>query len=285
MVKAREQAIGRPVTQPRIFVTYVPAPRPTRQSRALHVSRAKDPALAVLAGALLAGGAVHAFGSLQSGGGSQPQPGRLRPLAAPQWRPAPDALPYLAVASIELPPPAVRELPAELAPAKHEPAAQVPPPIVRPRQDLAGFLEDRGLPLATAAGPALPELSGLADTSQKPATELAAVDTALPIVPPSAVAVTASAEAAPETPAAAETQSFPTVTVGGQALGAVTMRGGKIHLASLVGLLQLKLPASEFARLSSAPAADSFVDVEALGAAGIDAVLDSAGERLTLSAR
>lgn len=284
MVQAHHQAIGLPVTQPRIFVTYVPAPRRTRHGRALQVPRAKDPALAVLAGALLAGGAVHAFGSGLKGGGPQAASGRQRPLPASQWRPAPDALPYLAVASIELPPPAERAPPVKLKPAKREPAARARPPIGQPRRDLAGFLEDRGLPLATAVAPAPPELSEIADTSQVPASELAAVDTALPVVPPGALAVTAPADSQPETPAAAEAQSFPTVTVGGQALGAVTMREGKVHLASLVGLLQLKLPASEFARLSSAPAADSFVAVEELRAAGIAVELDAAGERLTLTA-
>ena len=282
MVRARQQAIGLPVTQPRIFVTYVPARRPTRQGRVLHVPRAKDPALAVLAGALLAGGAVHAFGSTQGGSRSEPRSNLRSPPAATQWRPAPDALPYLAVASIELPPPVDRAPPAKLAAVKREPPPRARAPIAGPRRDLAGFLEERGLPLAAAAAP--PGLAEHADTPQAPTLELAAVDTALPVVPPSAIAATASTEAEPEAPAAAEAQSFPTVTVGGQALGAVTMREGKIHLASLVGLLQLRLPTGEFARLASAPAADSFVDVEALRAAGIEAVLDPDGERLTLSA-
>lgn len=79
-------------------------------------------------------------------------------------------------------------------------------------------------------------------------------------------------------------QTFPTVSVDGQALGAITMRDGKLHLAALVGLLELKLPSGEFERLKAAPAADSFVDFEMLRDAGITATLDPSGTQITLTA-
>jgi hypothetical protein len=85
--------------------------------------------------------------------------------------------------------------------------------------------------------------------------------------------------------AVTELQTFPMVAVAGEALGAVTMRGDKIHLASLVGLLELKMPAGEFERLKAAPAADSFVDLDTLQAAGISATIDPAGETITLAAQ
>ena len=102
-----------------------------------------------------------------------------------------------------------------------------------------------------------------------------------------AVAPTAirnSIEPADAAPADPVVQTFPTVSVHGIALGAVTMRGDTVHLASLLGLLKLKLPAEEFARLQAAPAADSFVSLAKLRAAGLDVTIDRANERIALAA-
>ncbi|WP_133365734.1 hypothetical protein [Qipengyuania sediminis] len=69
-------------------------------------------------------------------------------------------------------------------------------------------------------------------------------------------------------------QTFPRVTVDGVALGAVTMRGDAVHLASLVGLFALRMPEAERARIAQSPAVDSFVSLDTLRAAGIAVTLD-----------
>ena len=68
-------------------------------------------------------------------------------------------------------------------------------------------------------------------------------------------------------------------------LGAVTMRGDNVHLGSLVGLLQLRMPAQEFTRLKAAPSADSFVSLDTLRTAGLDVKVAADGESLALAAR
>lgn len=284
-----EQTIGRQVTQPRIFVSYVPAARSMREGSAQRSRRAGEPAMALLAGALLAGGAVHGWGSAETGTGRRPPSGRQDSIApALTGLPTQPRLPYLTLASVGFAPPTDFVLPADAAraPEKTAPPAAPRPASARPRRDLAGFLEDRGLTLAAAKPDVQAASAEWSDASARPdapSGEIAATDAAKPAGSPSAVAVLAPAEAQAGALAPAEAQSFPIVAVGGQELGAVTMRGGKIHLASLVGLLQLKLPAAEFARLNSAPAADSFVDAETLRAAGIAMAHDPAGERVTLT--
>ena len=305
------------MTQPRVFVTYVPSRRTPRAGGAYAPRRAPEPVLAVLAGALLAGGTVHALGSADAGGTPRRPPAPRDPLATERAdSPAPVALPYLALATVDPLPPTDRSPETAAPPAKLSAAAPVPRSLPGgPRRDLAGFLEDRGLTLATsepAAGTA-PDVAF--DETVAPdaligavaASEIAAgTKSAAPLAEPGApralagaVAVAAvarentlssvpngvSEQALPQSGSATEAQTFPIVAVDGQRLGAVTMRGDRVHLASLVGLLQLKLPAAEFERLAAAPAADSFVALDTLRAAGISVTLDPAGEQMTLSAR
>lgn len=305
------------MTQPRVFVTYVPSRRAPRAGPG-HISRrAPEPVMVVLAGALLAGGTVHALGSADAAGAPRPAPAPQDPGVTEQAdRPAPDALPYLALATVD-PPPRTDRVPEEAAPAAKLSAGPSVPRSVPggPRRDLAGFLEDRGLTLATsepAAGtapdvafddPVAPDaFIGPVAASETAAGTKSAAPLTEPGAPPAlalAVDVAAAAQedalssvpngvseqALSQSGSAIEAQTFPIVAVGGQRLGAVTMRGDRVHLASLVGLLQLKLPAAEFERLAAAPAADSFVALDTLRAAGISVTLDPAGEQMRLSAR
>ena len=276
------------MTQPRIFVSYVPAPRGAPAGRAGRQRVVKDPAMMTLAGALLVGGTVQTVSSAPI---DQVQPAavdREVPLASTSWQPMPNALPYLTLATVNIAAPGDAARATEPPPVVKEPMARPRAKLARPRRDLTGFLADRGLTLAAAEEPLAPPPAAKDTDAADPALASAAV--ALAAVDPgasgAAAAVTeaAAVDLSPESSDLVETQSYPTVTVAGQELGAVTMRGGKVHLASLVGLLKLKLPADEFARLSTAPASDSYVAVESLTDAGIVASLDADGERLTLSA-
>ncbi len=168
------------------------------------------------------------------------------------------------------------------------PERKPPKPVSARPRDLAGFLKEQGHTLASSS-----EEQGRAPAPAGTASVDAPSDTPLADALPG-LAVASPAEASPPLAAAppqsgdtnsdAATQTFPSVSVHGEALGAVTMRGGKVHLASLVGLLELKMPAAEFARLKAARVADSFVDLDTLRGAGIAATLDPAGERINLSA-
>jgi hypothetical protein len=275
------------MTQPRIFVSYVPAPRGAATGRGGRQRVVKDPAMMTLAGALLVGGTVQTVSSAPI---NQVQPAavdREVPLASTSWQPMPNALPYLTLATVNIAPRADAARATE-PPVVKEPVARPRAKLVRPRRDLTGFLADRGLTLAAADEPLAPAPAAKETDAADPA--LASAAGALAAVDPgasgaaAAVTETAAVDLTPESSDLAETQSYPTVTIAGQELGAVTVRGGKVHLASLVGLLKLKLPADEFARLSTAPASDSYVAVESLTDAGIVASLDADGERLTLSA-
>lgn len=154
------------------------------------------------------------------------------------------------------------------------------PPRATPRRDLAGFLAQQGHTLATTAH----TLRSGEVTEQATTTSDALEDTAALMVAVRPVAAASSATSAVPAEGAGAEQTFPSVSVDGQALGAITMRDGKLHLAALVGLLELKLPAGEFERLKAAPAADSFVDFEMLRDAGITATLDPSGMQITLIA-
>lgn len=277
------------MTQPRIFVTYTPAPRLAQRSAARSVRQSGPPAMAVIASAILAGGALHGFGGTETKA-TPPVSGAQAPDGSPRLgQPGSRPLPLRALASVSF------EAPTKLAPkpkatsaAPHLSAPLAPPPPVKaqPRRDLAGFLAERGLslaeaapPVAAAAGPsaAAAPIAALEEVAEPTPIASVAVTTSVAAAAPAAA--TAPQSAAPEI----ETQSYPTIAVGGEDLGAVTMRGDKIHLGSLVGLLKLKLPADEFAKLSAAPAADSFVDAETLRAAGIGIAQDPGGERVTLT--
>lgn len=277
--------------QARVFVTYVPAA--VRPRRTGDRASASAPVAAVLASALLVGGMVHALGSADS---SLPATAETKP-TNPKVQ-AREPLPLLALASTDIKPiapPVVAEaepvparplatpVAAQSGPARARPvaalaAAEEPPstpqPTQRPQRDLTGFLDDQGLSITPAShiaiAAAVPAEGVVAGTKQA--------------VGPAAVpmALADANEAAPADNA--EAQTFPTVSLGGTALGAVTMRGDTVHLGSLVGLLQLRLPVEEFTRLKTAPAADSFVSIDTLRAAGLAITIDSAGERLTLAA-
>ena len=111
-------------------------------------------------------------------------------------------------------------------------------------------------------------------------------------VPRSALAAApAPASLAGAAASAAEyVQLFPVAIVKGEALGAVALRdlgakGQAIHLGSLVGLLQLRMPEAEYTRLATAAAADSFVTLDQLRAAGITVQYDARQDRLLIEAR
>lgn len=85
-------------------------------------------------------------------------------------------------------------------------------------------------------------------------------------------------------------QSYPVAVVNGEPLGAVTTRDFSdgsvaVHLRALLSLVKLRLPQTEFARFDASAAADRFVTLEDLRAAGIDAHLDPRNGRLSITAR
>lgn len=273
----------------RVFVTYVPA-RPVAERRKPRPIAA--PSATVLAGALLAGGGVHA---LKTTG----EPVRIEKTIAfmaaahsAPGRAAGERLPVVARATPPAPPPDRLAPRGSAAPAPRASSAftsvakapsiesrkAAPPasPIEGRRLDLAGFLEDQGLAPRPPRPSAEPRPAGFsASAGANLASELALEEST------TAPEVLASSA---EVPAVAEVQSFPTVTVDGVALGAVTMRGDTVHLGGLVGLLRLRLPAEDFQRLEAAPAADSFVSIDALRAAGVEVALDPERDTITLRA-
>lgn len=110
--------------------------------------------------------------------------------------------------------------------------------------------------------------------------------------PPFAIAVTPPPIAAgiSTAPIADYIQSYPLAVVNGEPVGAITLRdlgaqGQAVHLGALVGLLKLRMPETEFARLSAAAAADQFVTLDRLRAAGITVQFDSSSGRLLIDAR
>lgn len=260
-------------------MTYVPTAGGLRGSSLRGRGSVRSPKVAVLAGALLAGGSAHSIA-----GADGLRPVTLLPEAStkPVEPIEPAALPLLALASIEAPPvPHAAVAPvlvAKAGAALSAPKRPPPRPVAAPRRDLAGFLADQGhvvAPLPEETPPA----AELTDTPADPlGTDLAAAPaTAAPVA-------AAAAETGVPVPPPAIAQSFPSLSVDGTELGAVTMRGDTVHLAALLGLLQLRMPAEEFERLRAAPAADSFVSLATLREAGLSVTVDPAGERLTLAA-
>lgn len=264
-----------------MFVTYVPARSASPRAAARSQVLARSPGVAVLAGALLAGGSAH---SIAGADGFAParRDTPVKPFVAavkPAAPSKPDALPLLTLAIVNVEPPAA---PAASRPIPAPPMAAVPPPqpvppkpAAAPRRDLAGFLAEQGHQLA----PVSEELEAAAELVNVGPLSLEADAPALSAAP--VVAAGESAEAVAQQSVA---QSFPILSVDGVSLGAVTMRGNTVHLAALLGLLQLRMPAEEFARLKAAPAADSFVSLSTLRDAGLAVTIDGAGERLTLAA-
>ncbi|RYE66585.1 MAG: hypothetical protein EOO81_11330 [Oxalobacteraceae bacterium] len=76
--------------------------------------------------------------------------------------------------------------------------------------------------------------------------------------------------------------SYPMVLIGDHPIGAITMERDRLHLASLVGLLKLKMPAVEFERLQTSEAANAFVTFDELRNAGIEATFDPARGSIAL---
>lgn len=292
----------------------MPAPRRAGRIAVRQQPPTLAPVGAVLAGALLAGGAVYALPGAHSTRIAV-QPDGSMTLASKVQRPTKtEVLPLIAFASLEpdlasaapiaqptrSPARAIaRSSKQTLSSSSTAVSRAIPPqpalekPIAPPRRDLAGFLAEQGhvlAPTETGPNPAMPEEAALTP-APPPATRTPGGEPALagtePGVVLAAVAPTAirnSIEPADAAPADPVVQTFPTVSVHGIALGAVTMRGDTVHLASLLGLLKLKLPAEEFARLQAAPAADSFVSLAKLRAAGLDVTIDRANERIALAA-
>lgn len=233
--------------------------------------------MAVLAGALLAGGSAH---SIAGADGFRPVRLPLEATASPVEPLGQSQLPFLTLATLELAPASAVEVPvavAEPAAAIARPEPAPPGPLAAPRRDLAGFLAEQGHVLAP-----LPDGFGVAASTSDAAATLN-IESSVPFAG-LARASDAAAEMAGTEPQPAVAQSFPTLTVDGTELGAVTMRGDTVHLAALLGLLQLRMPAEEFARLKAAPAADSFVNLATLREAGLVVTIDPQGERLTLAA-
>jgi hypothetical protein len=234
----------------------------------------------VLAGALLAGGSAHSISGADGAGPTRLEsPAKIPPvaIAKPAAHATRDTLPYLALVVVDAKPPAA---PAAV-PRAHAPKAAapvtVPKPVTAPRRDLAGFLSEQGhvmAPLSGEPGATPARLEGRLAPMEVEAN-LSATGTAPAIT---------SAETDEPTPRPLVAQTFPSLSVDGVTLGAVTMRGDTVHLAAVLGLLQLRMPAEEFARLRGAPAADSFVSLATLREAGLAVTIDSVGERVTLAA-
>lgn len=271
-------SIGAPdLTRNRVFVTYVPAARLPGRGGARGELAARSPKMAVLAGALLAGGSAH---STADADGFRPETFPLETPAVPIEPTGPEPLPFLALATVAPAPAAAVEAPlavAKPAAAVARPEPAPPEPLSAPRRDLAGFLAEQGHVLAPLPdAPAAPALTS--DAQAAPEMEGGAASA--PVAPASI----AGAETPQPDPQSAVAQTFPTLSVNGTELGAVTMRGDTVHLAALLGLLQLRMPAEEFARLKASPAAESFVSLAMLREAGLAVTVDPQRERLTLAA-
>lgn len=146
--------------------------------------------------------------------------------------------------------------------------------------------EEAMAPASLAPPAAVPEVEALATVE--------AIEE-LPPELPAAPAALATAPAPPAQPGAGHVQAvapdyvqvFPMVMVDGEPLGAVTLRElgaetSTVHLGALLGLFRLKMPESEFARLSGAAAADQFVSLAQLREAGIEVRYDERRVRLVI---
>lgn len=203
---------------------------------------------------------------------------------APPESPEPASSSALAGSAAVAPAPGSKSV-LELTESDTLPASAAPAEIAgkAPIETIAD-LETESLAAAQPLAEPMPAASGARTLSP---AEPAALGKAAPLPPP----MTASAKPVmTEAPVAAYVQLFPTAVVNGQALGAVTMRdlgaqGMAVHLGALVGLLKLRMPQAEFDRLSTAAAADQFVTLDQLRAAGISAQYDARAGRLLIDAR
>ncbi|MBL8655951.1 MAG: hypothetical protein JNJ92_01170 [Altererythrobacter sp.] len=312
------------LTKPPLRHPSMGAPQPPRASATtrLHAAAANPPQAERVP---LAGGRRDLEGFLADRGllvaGPPPGEPRSRPVA--DWTagelaaaPAPIAPSAPATLLADAPPggeaaaPAVATPPAQLVlpqaevpvPSGEAPAFDPPPPgVIEPEAALAAPplpdpataepVASRGDP--APAAPAL-ALSGSSradlrvDQDRRPASPPDAAPRAEPPASASAARSGATAVDAPQT--ASFVQSYPLAVVDGEALGAVTLRdlgpqGQAIHLGALIGVLKLRMPgaAAEFAGIGAA--ADRFVTLDQLRAAGITIQFDPRAGRLLIDAR
>jgi hypothetical protein len=157
---------------------------------------------------------------------------------------------------------------------------------------------DSPAPLPPLANPAEPSVTVSAENGASPMSTSTAAESqpAMSLAEPGDTAERAMIASVPPVaagsapPPAALAQHYPLAIVDGEPIGAITLQdlghgGHAVHLGALVELLKLRMPQVEFARLSSAAAADSFVSLDQMRAAGITVQYDPRQERLLIDAR
>jgi hypothetical protein len=162
------------------------------------------------------------------------------------------------------------------APAEADSAALLPPPVDPAEPRVTALAENGASPISTSAAAESQPAMALAEPGDTAKRAMIAS------VPPVATGSAA--------PPAAVAQHYPLAIVDGEPIGAITLQdlghgGHAVHLGALVELLKLRMPQAEFARLSSAAAADTFVSLDQLRAAGITVQYDPRQERLLIDAR
>ena len=283
------------MTQTRVFVTYLPAQSAPGRASLRPLGSLGASSATVIAGAIFAGGLVHALGGAgattyrdaRAVFGVAPDSGATR---------SREAVALLALASAELAhpvdlssarlrtaPATSTQRPTKVAPRTAQALGAVasvasPQAVTGKRRDLEGFLDEQGYAMAPV------------DTASEGSSSLVESPGVFAPAPERApreggIAPNAEPTLQPLMPSQGKTQTFPRVMVDGVELGAVTMRGDNVHLGSLIGLLELKMPAEEFVRLKAAPAASSFVSIDVLREAGLEVTVEADGETVELAAR
>lgn len=204
---------------------------------------------------------------------------------------------FVSLARVELPP---NDLPAtelfsapspETNPAIATPAPSAP--VVR-KPAIAASASPVGVgPVRRIRLEEVPVKAAATDTKLVP--DAAPIAIAPEILRPARLTATAHAvptqpglgEQAPPTEVAAPIQSFPQVRMGDLTLGAITMRtaadgSATIHLGGLLNLFKLRLPVEDYERFSAASAAQDFVSLDELKAAGIPARLSADGSEIVI---
>lgn len=247
--------------QPAIFVTYLP--ERALESRRLSAARdRREPLLALLAGVFAMGGAIAV---------ATPSIGHAAMTAGPIARVKLSETQRGSAGGIPVP--------ATVVAMKHADVPGTVPAPVAPPAKVARVAEPAHGPSGgRGPGTLLPKVRAPValrmPVAPTPEPAAAAVAAAVGIVPPVAELLQ---------PASQDAASYPTVMVGDRSIGAVTVIGGRIHLASLLGLLKLKMPAADYARLHGSRAADVFVTAQQLRDAGIDASFDPDRDRILLA--
>lgn len=278
------------MTQPTVFVTYVPK-RALDRRAAMAPVRKPDAVMALLAGVMVVGGTVAALTPAVSQAAAPngmimrvtlPEATHFIPRPDQQHSGEPsgsgkDIMPDVVTeGGGEAGIPGLSPIPSD----DQKPARMPPGANPGQRRDLEGFLDERGLRLLPVREPAVSDPGAVA-TGQMPQRlpVLAAADQSIDIVTEHAVNALGpvSGKSVEE-----NAQSYPNVFIGGRPIGAVTMRGDRLHLGSLVGLLNLKLPGRGLNRLGELAGADTFVALKTIAEAGIVVSFDEARGRLTL---